>query len=976
MRQERVRSHVFFSASGRIGQVPIGDGFGVFTSGKAIAMKKVIQIVCVAVVVVGLGSAAPAGTVIVAVTGQDAPDANGTFDMFSRVALNDLGQAVFNADLSGTSDGIDDDEGIFLGSGAAIAQIVREGQDAPDGNGTYGFFTINALNDSGQVAFWADLNGTSGFSTDDTGIFRGSGQEITQIVREGQDLPDGNGRFANFGAEPALNNLGHVAFQASLAGTSGGTTDNGGIFRGSQETIVQIAREGQTAPDGNGTFSVLDEPQLSSSGQVAFYSTLTGTSGGGDDNSGIFRGSVGAITQIAREGQATPDGDGTFSLLSGPLLNSSGQVAFEVHLTGTSDESGVFRGSGGTITQIARTGQAAPDGNGVFRVVRLEGLDASGQAGLGGALTDTSGGFSDGDGIFLSAAGAITQIARAGQGAPDGNGTLSSIGPRAFNGSGHAAFYAALVGTSEGGLDNNGIYISDGIDLIQIARENQALAGSTVTGLTFTEGVDERNGLNEFGQVAYKADLLDGREVVAVFTPKVHWRTAGSGNWLQSNNWTLGITPAAMYDVLIVPAGSLNVNGNPVNTTVKSLTVGSTGGGVAALQLNNGGDLAAEGAVTITGGGRIEVGEGHVLSATALTNHGVLTGSGTIQAPLANHAGGQVRISSGRQMIFAGTAHANAGKIETIGGEIEFTGDLTNAVSTGLITGRDATLRFTGGLTNSGLLALSFGASDVSGEIGNTVLGRIVVSGNSQATFYDDMVNNGEVQVSAGSTAVYFGDVTGAGAFTGTGRNHFEGELHPGSSPAELTFGGDVVFGSQAGLEIELGGTVEGDEHDSLDIAGNLMPGGALQVVLIDDFTPGVGDTFDILDWGSLTGAEFNEIELPGLVGRKVWDTSDLYDTGEISVIGMLDGDTDVDWDVDSVDLANLAGVFGGAGDWHTDFNEDGRVDLTDFAMLRGNFGAGVGSSPIGGPGAATPEPATLSLLVLGGLAMLRRRRE
>jgi hypothetical protein len=95
-----------------------------------------------------------------------------------------------------------------------------------------------------------------------------------------------------------------------------------------------------------------------------------------------------------------------------------------------------------------------------------------------------------------------------------------------------------------------------------------------------------------------------------------------------------------------------------------------------------------------------------------------------------------------------------------------------------------------------------------------------------------------------------------------------------------------------------------------------------------------------------------------------------------LRVIGMLDGDTDADWDVDSVDLANLAGVFGGDGDWHTDFNGDGRVDLTDFALMCGNFGAGVGSSPGADPVTTTPEPASAVLLLLGlGATLWRRRR-
>ena len=141
-------------------------------------------------------------------------------------------------------------------------------------------------------------------------------------------------------------------------------------------------------------------------------------------------------------------------------------------------------------------------------------------------------------------------------------------------------------------------------------------------------------------------------------------------------------------------------------------------------------------------------------------------------------------------------------------------------------------------------------------------------------------------------------------------------------------------------------------------------------------FPPANGDTFDILDFASVSGEfdPFGPLDLPGLVGRKVWDTSALYSTGEISVVGMLAGDTDVDWDVDSDDLANLITVFGGEGDWHTDFNEDGRIDLTDFAMMRANFGASVGSSPGADPGAATPEPATLILLA-GGLPLLLKRK-
>ena len=311
--------------------------------------------------------------------------------------------------------------------------------------------------------------------------------------------------------------------------------------------------------------------------------------------------------------------------------------------------------------------------------------------------------------------------------------------------------------------------------------------------------------------------------------------------------------------------------------------------------------------------------------------------------------------------------------IEDVKLQPEFTSDLLNAASTGLITGRSATLRFGGGLTNAGAVALSFGTSDLHGDIANSPGGRIIVSGNSEATFYDDVSNAGIIQVSGGSTVVFFGDFSGTGC-SGTGDVFLEGDTRPGFSAGEMVFGGDVTFGAFSSLEIELGGMLAGDQYDRLDIAGNLTPGGTLQVALIDGFAPSAGDTFDILDWGTLAAGSFSAVELPELTGRKVWDASELYTTGVIGVIGMLVGDTDVDWDVDADDYDTLLAEFGAPADWRCDFNEDGVIDIADFALQRAHYGEE--TSPSGRIGAVTttPEPATLVLLGLGGIALASKR--
>jgi len=87
-------------------------------------------------------------------------------------------------------------------------------------------------------------------------------------------------------------------------------------------------------------------------------------------------------------------------------------------------------------------------------------------------------------------------------------------------------------------------------------------------------------------------------------------------------------------------------------------------------------------------------------------------------------------------------------------------------------------------------------------------------------------------------------------------------------------------------------------------------------------------------------------------------------------------GDTDGDHDVDIIDYGNLVAQFGGPpGSDSADFDGDGRVDFVDFGIMRGNFGLGVVSAPDAELGATTPEPATLSLLALGGMALIPGRR-
>ncbi|MEM6257714.1 MAG: PEP-CTERM sorting domain-containing protein [Planctomycetota bacterium] len=89
----------------------------------------------------------------------------------------------------------------------------------------------------------------------------------------------------------------------------------------------------------------------------------------------------------------------------------------------------------------------------------------------------------------------------------------------------------------------------------------------------------------------------------------------------------------------------------------------------------------------------------------------------------------------------------------------------------------------------------------------------------------------------------------------------------------------------------------------------------------------------------------------------------------------ILPGDADLDGDVDSDDFNILAFNFGEPGGWtQGNFDGDATVDSDDFNILAFNFGAGSPTS-ISLEVTSVPEPASLTLLGVAGLALLRRRR-
>jgi probable HAF family extracellular repeat protein len=441
------------------------------------------------------------------------------------------------------------------------------------------------------------------------------------------------------------------------------------------------------------------------------------------------------------------------------------------------------------------------------------------------------------------------------------------------------------------------------------------IAGS---GWTLTNGT----GINNVGQIVGYGTNPGGQQRGFVLTMDTTvWEAAGSGSWDDARNWSFGFAPNPNTGVVIDPVRSLTITGPSANVTLKSLFIGGTdtgGNGIATLVLN-GGTITLDGTAyngttrkgVLTGDGVIvgtiynygTVTAQNVTITGGLANLGLVNGSGRINANVINGLTGTVRSGAGEHLLLNGAQpyHANYGTFDIHGGDVQLTGQLGNEAEGRILMGNGGRLTTTSGLLNSGQLLVGFGGAEVFGPVVNLGGGRIVLSGNANTTFYDtvEVRAAGELRVSAGATALFFGQVlqrTGA-IFSGTGTKFYEGGLSVGASPGLGIDAGDVNFGAGNVFLVEMGGITactaacESDEvlknhsFDKYVVQGHLGLGGTLKLVSWGSFVAQAGQSFDLLDWGSLNG-RFDSVDVSGLAlaDGTVLDTSRLYVDGTVSV--------------------------------------------------------------------------------------------
>ena len=105
------------------------------------------------------------------------------------------------------------------------------------------------------------------------------------------------------------------------------------------------------------------------------------------------------------------------------------------------------------------------------------------------------------------------------------------------------------------------------------------------------------------------------------------------------------------------------------------------------------------------------------------------------------------------------------------------------------------------------------------------------------------------------------------------------GVLSPGNSPGVFSVAGDLVLNQGGSVIIEIGGPTPATDsastialepnpapasdsaYDQINVQGHLTLGGALDVRLINGFTPTLGQSFDLLNYGTVSGG-FSDLSL------------------------------------------------------------------------------------------------------------------
>jgi hypothetical protein len=323
---------------------------------------------------------------------------------------------------------------------------------------------------------------------------------------------------------PAINNQGSLAFFAWR--DAGGQ----GIYRAdgtSLTTIAETADPGFYSLTGCGSFQLVNDPDISDAGAVAFRA-YTFDPDTWNCVEAIYLGGGGPPTPIT---QADP-GDGVYSDWCNPTISASGLVALRA-VTMPDYERGLYQSGGGPATLVLPTTPTLydlsdPDVNGEGRMV----FHGGGPGSWGIYLSEGSSAvciarenadyYTTDVQPVIADSGQVAFHARTSEWVEaiclredtvrvlcDSEGPFESFGAPAINSSGEVVFFATLDDWSRG------IFHGPDPALDKVIASGDSLFGSTVSQVECS-----RHCLNESGAIAFSYSLSNGETGVALASPQ------------------------------------------------------------------------------------------------------------------------------------------------------------------------------------------------------------------------------------------------------------------------------------------------------------------------------------------------------------------------------------------------------------------------------------------------------------------------
>lgn len=472
----------------------------------------------------------------VAVANQIAPGTSESFLSLATPTINDAGHVAFAGAVP---------SGVGLWSEASQQQLILvalEGQTAP-GPSSFGFRDLNVIvSDGPYSAFMGEINWRpTGFQYE-RGIWRESVDGVELLVRENLPIEDPSTNelisLDNIvGMVPVLNRHGQIAFSSFL---NPGLFENLAVLSSGSGTLQIVARDGDPAP-GLDPGVVIDRPGtvvLNDVGRVAFLSSLSGTGIDSSNSTAIWAETSDSVRLVARAGDNAPGTTSVFRAFGsggccgryGPVLNNAGEIAFWSYINGggaeSDNNSGIWSESGGVLRLVARAGDHAPGTSsdeqfGTFRGAKPL-INSQGKLGFTRQLTSGK------VGIWVDDSASLELLVLEGElpVEPDvpSDAYLGEPHLIAMNAVGQVAFrlhesgvgVSSLWATSLSGEPGIIAFVGQSIEVMpNDFRTVQAIV--TSNDADFSGGEDGQiNIMNEFGQIAFRANFTDGSSAVLV----------------------------------------------------------------------------------------------------------------------------------------------------------------------------------------------------------------------------------------------------------------------------------------------------------------------------------------------------------------------------------------------------------------------------------------------------------------------------